>query len=120
MPTFTRNETTIHYDVHGEGPPLLLFAPGGMRSARAIWARAPYDPVAEFAGQFRVITMDQRNAGASRAPLSAADGWHSYTDDHLALLDELGVERCRLLGMCIGCTFALSLPCGSSGRHIIS
>jgi pimeloyl-ACP methyl ester carboxylesterase len=109
MPTFTRNETTIFYEVHGEGPALLLFAPGGMRSATAIWGRAPYSPIAEFASQFRVITMDQRNAGASRAPVTASDGWHSYTDDHVALLDALEVERCQVLGMCIGCTFTLGL-----------
>src|SRR4051812_8868467 len=109
MPTFTRNENTITYEVHGEGSPLVLFAPGGMRSATAIWGRAPYNPIAEFASQFRVITMDQRNAGSSRAPVTASDGWHSYTDDHLALLDELHIERCQLLGMCIGCTFALGL-----------
>ena len=35
---------------------------------------------------FRVIAMDQRNAGASRAPVSADDGWHTYTRDQLALL----------------------------------
>ena len=109
MPTFTRDAVSIEYEVHGEGPALLLFAPGGMRSSTAIWARAPYDPIAEFSSQFRVITLDQRNAGASRAPIGASDGWHSYTDDHVALLDELGVERCRVLGMCIGCTFTLGL-----------
>ena len=109
MPTFSRGQTTIAYEVHGDGPALLLFAPGGMRSSIASWGRAPYHPVHEFASHYRVITMDQRNAGASSAPVSASDGWHSYTDDHLALLDELGVERCQLLGMCIGCTFALSL-----------
>jgi pimeloyl-ACP methyl ester carboxylesterase len=109
MATFTRNETTIEYEVHGDGSPLVLFAPGGLRSATAIWGRAPYNPITEFAAQFRVITMDQRNAGASRAPVAASDGWHSYTADHLALLDELQIERCQVLGMCIGCTFALGL-----------
>lgn len=109
MATLTRGKISIEYEVHGQGPALLLLAPGGMRSATAIWARAPYSPIAEFSAQFRVITMDQRNAGASRAPVSADDGWHSYTEDQLALLDELGVEQCRVLGMCIGCTFALGL-----------
>jgi pimeloyl-ACP methyl ester carboxylesterase len=111
MATLTRGEISIEYEVRGPAlaPALLLLAPGGMRSARAAWARAPYSPIAEFSSQFRVIAMDQRNAGASRAPVSADDGWHSYTDDQLALLDELEVEQCQLLGMCIGCTFALGL-----------
>ena len=109
MPTFSRGEITIHFEVHGSGPPLLLLAPGGMRSAIGFWDRQPYHPVREFAEQFRVIAMDQRNAGESRAPISAADGWHSYTDDHLALLDQLEIERCHLLGGCIGAAFALAL-----------
>lgn len=109
MPTFTRGEIAIEYQIHGEGPPLLLFAPGGMRSATANWVRAPYLPIDAYSSQFRVIAMDQRNAGASRGPVSADDGWDTYTDDHLALLDELGIERCHVLGMCIGCTFALGL-----------
>lgn len=109
MATLRRGETTIAYEVHGSGFPLLLLAPGGMRSATAIWDRAPFHPIREFAGQYRVIAMDQRNAGASRAPITAADGWHSYADDQLALLDELQIERCHVHGGCIGGAFALSL-----------
>ena len=109
MPTLRRGETTIEYEVHGSGHPLLLLAPGGMRSAISFWSRAPFNPITEFAAQYRVIAMDQRNAGGSRAQITAADGWHSYADDQLALLDELKVERCHLLGGCIGGAFALSL-----------
>ncbi|MEI9938254.1 MAG: alpha/beta hydrolase [Pseudomonadota bacterium] len=116
MPTLHRGETTIEYEVHGSGHPLLLLAPGGMRSATSIWGRAPFNPISEFVGQYRVIAMDQRNAGASRAPITAADGWHSYADDQLALLDELKVERCHLLGGCIGGAFALSLIARAPAR----
>ncbi len=98
MPALRRGETTIEYEVHGSGHPLLLLAPGGMRSATSFWGRAPFHPIPEFSGQYRVIAMDQRNAGRSRAPITAADGWHSYADDQLALLDELEVERCHLHG----------------------
>ncbi len=116
MPTFTRDATSIYYEEHGSGYPLLVFAPGGMRSAIEVLARSPYHPVKELADEFRVITMDQRNAGASRAPISASDGWHSYTDDHLALLDELKIERCHVLGMCIGGAFVLSLLAAAPER----
>ena len=109
MPTFSRGEATIRYEVYGTGPALLLLAPGGMRSSITFWDRAPFHPVREFAGQFRVIAMDQRNAGESRAPISAEDGWLSYADDQLALLDELEVDRCHLHGGCIGGAFALAL-----------
>ncbi|HEY3256588.1 MAG TPA: alpha/beta fold hydrolase [Polyangiaceae bacterium] len=116
MPSLRRGETTIEYEVHGTGHPLLLLAPGGMRSSMAFWARAPFNPITEFAGQYRVIALDQRNAGGSRAPITATDGWHSYAEDQLALLDELQVERCHLLGGCIGGAFALALIARAPGR----
>lgn len=109
MPTFERDEISIYYEVHGEGFPLLLLAPGGVRSSIEFWSRSPYDPISELSTQYRVIALDQRNAGRSRAPVRASDGWHVYADDQLALLDHLGVERAHLLGSCIGPSFAFSL-----------
>jgi pimeloyl-ACP methyl ester carboxylesterase len=110
MPTFERRDVSIYYEETGAGFPVLLFAPGGMRSSIDFWHRvAPFDPTRELAAEFRVIAMDQRNAGKSVAPIRADDGWHVYTEDHLALLDHLGVERCHVLGGCIGGAFALAL-----------
>jgi hypothetical protein len=44
----------------------------------------PINPTTEFADKFRVIAMDQRNAGGqSRAPITAQDGWDSYTAEPL-------------------------------------
>jgi len=108
MPTFERDQRSIYYEEHGEGFPILAFAPGGVRSSIAFWERSPWNPIRELASSYRVIVLDQRNAGRSRAPIAASDGWHVYTDDHLALLDHLGVERAHLLGGCIGGSFILS------------
>jgi pimeloyl-ACP methyl ester carboxylesterase len=116
MPWFERDDVRIHYEVHGEGSPVLLFAPGGMRSSTAVWARAPWNPIAELQGSFRVIAVDQRNAGQSSAPVRADDGWHSYANDHVGLLDHLEIERCALLGGCIGSSFCLGLIEASPGR----
>jgi pimeloyl-ACP methyl ester carboxylesterase len=116
MPTFSRGAIAIDYQVHGAGHPVLLFAPGGMRSSVQFWDLAPFDPVRELADRFRVIAMDQRNAGRSRAPVAASDGWGTYAEDHLALLDHLGVERCHLLGGCIGGSFALRLIAAAPAR----
>src|SRR5579863_4662373 len=109
MPIFERAGTSIYYEEFGSGYPLLLFAPGGMRSSIEFWHKSPFDPTIEFARDFRVIAMDQRNAGKSTAPLTAADGWETYTADHLALLDHLGIKRCHLMGGCIGSSYCLGL-----------
>lgn len=109
MPEFRRGDVSIHYEEHGRGFPLLLLAPGGMRSSIAFWERAPWNPLRELAEDFRLIALDQRNAGRSTAPIHPDDGWHVYAEDQLALLDHLGIERCHLMGGCIGSSFALGL-----------
>ena len=108
MPTIERNGAAIYYEEHGKGFPILTFAPAGLASTISVWsgASAPINPVTEWSSDYRVIVMDQRNAGGkSRAPITAADGWHSYTADHIAVLDHLKIERCHLYGQCIGGSF---------------
>lgn len=100
---------SLHYEEYGAGYPILLFAPGAMKSAIEFWDKAPFSPIRELASDFRVIAMDQRNAGSSRVPIGANDGWPAYTADHLALLDHLKIERCHLMGGCIGSSYCLSL-----------
>ena len=109
MPHFERDDVVLYYESHGEGFPLLVFAPGGMRSNVAVWQSSPWNPLHELSGELRVIAMDQRNAGRSRAPIGSDDGWHSYTADHVALLDHLGLERCHVMGGCIGSSYCLGL-----------
>ena len=48
-----------------QGFPILTFAPAGLQSVIDVWnqASAPINPTTEFAANFRVIAMDQRNAG---------------------------------------------------------
>ena len=101
MTSFDRGAATIHFDSEGEGFPILLIAPGGMRSANVLWNDMPWNP-RSLADAYRVIGMDQRNAGRSSAPVSPDDGWADYTADQLALLDHLDIERCHVIGMCIG------------------
>jgi pimeloyl-ACP methyl ester carboxylesterase len=109
MPSFERAGISLYYEEFGEGHPLLLFAPGGMRSSIEFWHRSPFDPTVELAADFRVIAMDQRNASRSRAPIKADDGWHSYTADHLALLDYLGIQRSHIMGGCIGASYCFNM-----------
>jgi pimeloyl-ACP methyl ester carboxylesterase len=112
MPILEHKGASIYYEEHGKGFPILTFAPAGLLSTIAVWdsAMAPVKPVAEWSANYRVIVMDQRNAGGrSRAPLTAQDGWHSYAADHIAVLDHLKIDRCHLFGQCIGGSFIFSL-----------
>ncbi|MEM9072608.1 MAG: alpha/beta hydrolase [Myxococcota bacterium] len=118
MPTFTRGGVSLVYEEHGAGKPLLMFAPGGMRSRIAAWQRVQPNLIDALSKTYRVIVMDQRNAGASWAPIHATDGWSTYTNDHLALLDHLGIGRFHALGVCIGGSFIAGLALAAPDRLI--
>jgi pimeloyl-ACP methyl ester carboxylesterase len=112
MPTIEHHGATIYYEEFGSGFPILTFAPAGLRSVIDVWSQpsAPINPTTEFADKYRVIAMDQRNAGGqSTAPITAQDGWDDYTADHLAVLDHLRIDRCHLYGQCIGGTFIANM-----------
>ena len=118
MPFLPVANGQIYYEVSGTGYPLLLFAPGFLSARIERWRTNPakpgvpqdwLDPIAALSDHFRVIAFDVRNAGQSRAGLTATDDWTSYTGDHLALVDHLKVERCHVMGACIGVSFALAL-----------
>jgi pimeloyl-ACP methyl ester carboxylesterase len=116
VPVFENGAVELYYEERGEGFPVLLIAPGGMRSAVPFWEGTPWNPVADLADRYRVIAMDQRNAGRSKGPVTADDGWHTYTRDQLALLDHLGVESFHVAGMCIGGPYCFGLVAAAPDR----
>lgn len=105
MPVFQTKQTRIYYEEHGAGHPILLLAPGGLHSSIPYWERGAWNPVKELSAVYRVITMDQRNAGRSSAPITGDESWATYAADQLGLLDHLGIARFHVLGMCIGGSF---------------
>lgn len=112
MPTLERAGATIYYEDHGSSaqPPLLLLAPGGLNSTIDFWRRMPLNPLDAFADEYRIVAMDQRNAGnRSHGPLDTTDAWGMYAADQLAVLDHLGIEKTLVIGCCIGCSFIFSL-----------
>jgi len=110
MGEYERDGATIYYeDTAGPGFPLLLLVPGGLNSSIPFWTRMPINPIELFADEYRVIAMDQRNAGRSRGPLPLTNTWGAYADDQLGLMDHLGIERFLAIGCCIGCSFILKL-----------
>lgn len=120
MPFLKVDDGEIHYEEYGAGFPILLFAPGGMWSEAAKWHGSPVwnDWTKVLAENYRVIAMDQRNAGTSRTTIEADHGWHSYAADHLALMDHLGIDRFHTLGGCIGSSFCLKICEMVPGRTV--
>jgi pimeloyl-ACP methyl ester carboxylesterase len=112
MPLYEKGDVRIHYEEVGSGFPLFLIPGGGLNSTIAWNATgAPFNPVEEFSNEYRCITADLRNAssGQSSGPLEIDRPWDAYTDDHLGLMDHLGIKQCMVLGFCIGGPFIWNL-----------
>jgi len=108
MPFYENGEVRIRYEEAGSGFPLLVTPGGGLNSRVDVWPRAVFNAMETFPGDFRCITMDQRNAvgGESTGPLAIDDPWGAFADDQLGLMDHLGIGEFAYMGYCIGGCFA--------------
>src|SRR5512147_1648677 len=109
---YERGPVRIHYEEAGSGVPLLLIAGGGLNSTIAGLKRGdPFDPIQEFKGEYRCIAADLRNAngGQSSGPLEIDRPWDAFTDDHIGLMDHLGIDKFMVMGFCIGGPFIWNL-----------
>ena len=111
MSFYENGPVRIHYEETGSGFPLLLIAGGGMNSTASRLISSPFNPIEEFKGEHRCIASDLRNAngGQSSGPLEIERPWDSYTDDHLGLMDHLGIDKFMVLGFCIAGPFIWNL-----------
>ena len=115
----TGQSVSLHVEVHGTGFPVLLIAPGGMKSSIPLWKNAPYNPISYWSENgFQVVAMDQRNAGQSSGPVNAGHGWETFLEDQIAVLDELGIDKFIAAGMCIGGSYVMQLLLRQPGRAI--
>src|SRR5258708_36300545 len=108
---YEKGDVRIRYAETGSGFPLLATPGGGLNSRMINWPTAVINIVEEFKDDFRVITMDQRNAtnGESTGPVPVANPWDAFADDQLGLIDHLGIRQFSFFGNSIGSPFALKL-----------
>jgi len=108
---YEKGSVRIHFEEAGSGFPLLVIAGGGLNSTISALARGPFNPMEEFKGEYRCIAADLRNAneGQSSGPLEIDRPWDAHTDDHIGLMDHLGIDRFMVMGFCIGGPLVWSL-----------
>lgn len=95
MPVLRIRDAELYYEIHGDGPPLLLIA--GMGGVGGYWK----PQVEYFARNYKTIVYDQRGTGRSSLTKSAYSV-ALLADDAMQLLDELGIEKVSLCGHSTG------------------
>jgi 3-oxoadipate enol-lactonase len=90
MPVMITENTSIDYDIHGEGPPLILIA--GLGFGR--WGF--FKQIPALSRHYRTITFDVRGER------DLNDGVADLVADVVALLEHLKVSKAHILGTSLG------------------
>ncbi len=106
-----------HYEVIGEGPPVLMFSPGGFDATLDKWSTlgvyARIKLLDHLTVKYRCIIFDRRETGSSGGRVEKIT-WDHYVAQGKGLLDHLGIEKTHLLGGCMGVcpvtAFAVKYP----------
>lgn len=117
MPTAVADGISTRYEVNGDGPPLLMFSPGGFDSTLESWRTVGIyrrlNLLDHLTEKYTCITFDRRESGQSGGRVERIS-WDDYVAQGAGLLDHLGIERAHLMGGCVGCStvaaFAVAHP----------
>ena len=106
-----RGDCSIHYEVTGEGPP-IVFAHGLGGNHLSWWQQ-----VAAFCPRYTCVTFSHRGFFPSTAPASGPDP-AAYAGDLAALLDHLRLDRVRIVAQSMGGWTALNFTLASPERVV--
>ncbi len=106
MPFAIIDGINTRYEVVGEGPPLLMFSPGGFDATLEKWSSlgvyARTRPLDHLSKNYQCIIFDRRECGQSGGRVERI-GWMDYVAQGKGLLDHLGIRQAHLMGGCMGC-----------------
>lgn len=102
MPSYTHEDFTMHYEVHGEGEPLICIM--GITAPGEYWE----DHVECWKNTFQCITPDNRGVGKSDKPKGAYTT-EMMADDYAHLMDHLGIQSAAVVGCSMGSVIAQQL-----------
>jgi 3-oxoadipate enol-lactonase len=102
MPTVHVNDIDVHYELQGEGQPLLFIH--GLGSSTRDWE----SQVPIFARAYRVITFDLRGHGQSGKP-PGPYSMQMFAADTIALARALGVDQAHVVGVSLGGGIAMQI-----------
>lgn len=107
MPTAVIHGIATHYEVHGSGPALLMFSPGGFDATLDRWSTlgvyAKVRPLDHLKARHTCIVFDRRETGLSGGRVERVT-WSHYVEQGVGLLDHLGIAKAHLMGGCMGCS----------------
>jgi pimeloyl-ACP methyl ester carboxylesterase len=107
MPVALCDGIETHYEVRGDGPPLLMYAPGGFDARMAKWwdlgVYKRIRRLEHLPRGFSCILFDRRENGRSGGRVERVT-WAHYVRQGAALLDHLDVDSAHLIGGCMGCS----------------
>lgn len=107
MPTALIDGIETRYELVGDGPPLLMFSPGGFDATLEKWSSlgiyATTQPLKHLSARFTCIVFDRRETGQSGGRVERVT-WAHYVAQGRGLLDHLGIAQAHLMGGCMGCS----------------
>jgi len=109
MPTVSANGLDLYYEQRGHGPRLLFLNGSGATLATSAPLLEP------FTKQFEIVAHDQRGLGRTSIP-GGPYTMAQYAADARALLDHVGWDQCRVVGVSFGGMVAQELVVTVPGR----
>jgi pimeloyl-ACP methyl ester carboxylesterase len=111
MATAVIDGIETRYELMGEGPPLLMHAPGGFDATIEKWSSLGIYKELKFLDHltrhYRCILFDRRECGRSGGRVESVT-WLHYARHGKGLLEHLGIEKAHHMGGCMGCSVAIA------------